>query len=64
MVLVSDGFFVPGSGAPREVGRFFAMTMSLPLELQMVLSHRAFGSGRDVVKYTSSELAFRWAAKQ
>jgi len=42
-----------------EAKRFFTISASLPLELQMVLCNRLFGSGKDLVKSVDSEPGFR-----
>ena len=39
--------------------RFFAIASQLPLELQMVLCHRAFGSRKDLILIKHSEPAFK-----
>ena len=39
--------------------RFFSITSQLPMELQMVLSHRAFGSNKTIVLKNNSEPAFK-----
>ena len=43
--------------------RFFGMISRLPMELQMIVCRRAFGSSKDRVRMADSELAFRNIAK-
>ena len=40
--------------------RFLRVSARLPLELQMVLCNRVFGSGRNGIRSRDSELGFRW----
>jgi len=49
---------------PSPVARFFHITVQLPMELQMVLCNRVFGSGKDNVLTKCSEPAFRKLAHQ
>lgn len=44
----------------RAAARFFAISTRLPLDLQMVLCNRMFGSERDVIASRDSEPAFKW----
>jgi len=43
--------------------RFFSIAAQLPLELQMVLCSRMFGSPRVIVPKKYSEQGFRWLAR-
>jgi hypothetical protein len=43
--------------------RFFKITKGLPMELQMVLCYRVFGSGKENIKSKHSEAAFKHLAK-
>jgi hypothetical protein len=43
--------------------RFFGIMLRLPMELQMMISHRAVGSMRDFIQGSVSERAFRDLAK-
>jgi len=44
-------------------GRFFSITQRLPMELQMVICHHCFGSSKQNITSTVSEVAFRSLAK-
>jgi len=71
IVLLCDEFFAlrgegqEGSAWPEEpenttaARSFLRVAVGLPMELQMVLCHRACGSGGILVSRTDSELAFR-----
>ena len=48
---------------PSAVLRFFVIAKSLPLDLQMVLCHRAVGSMRQNILHKDSEAAFHFLAK-
>ena len=39
--------------------RFFSIAHTLPMELQMILCHRAVGSNQEIILSQSSELAFQ-----
>jgi len=54
-------FFTEPHGS-LSARRFFRMATSLPIELQMVLSHRHSSSGKDVILTGASETAFRHLA--
>jgi len=43
--------------------RFFAIARRLPMELQMIVSHRAIGSGKDGILSKDSEAAFKSLAR-
>ena len=60
VVFLSDEFVVVAGGT-NEVNtkRFWFMGMQLPMELQMVLCNRMFGSAKDLVLTKYSEPAFR-----
>ena len=68
MIFLSDDFLAM-SPAPQGkatewdltvgVRRFFAIAVKLPMDLQMVLCNRIFGSGKDIVLTKSSEPGFR-----
>jgi len=54
----------PEANSPSiAAARFFRVTLELPLELQMVLCHRMFGSTKDVIRSKDSEGAFKRLAK-
>jgi len=63
MVFFTDGFLAVGERTPPRVAMFLEMCSRLPLELQMTLCNRMFGSGKDVVRSTDSEPGFRWLAR-
>jgi ankyrin repeat protein len=42
---------------------FFDMMSKLPMELQMVLCYRVFGSGKEIIKSKDSEIAFKSLAR-
>jgi ankyrin repeat protein len=60
IVYFTDGYLkTENSDDSRE--RFFLISKQLPLDLQMVLSNRVFGSSKDVVLSRDSEAGFRSA---
>ena len=64
VVFFSDGFLeLPKSPLNGETRRFFAICSRLPLELQMVISNRVFGSGKDAILSRDSEAGFKWVAR-
>jgi len=48
---------------PLEVGRFLKVCARLPLELQMTVCCRVFGSPKDVVPSRDAESGFQWLAR-
>jgi len=64
MVFFADGFLKPSVVEPPGLGdqvlRFLRLAAKLPLELQMLLSHRVFNSGGDIILQKDSESGFRW----
>ena len=46
-----------------KVGRFFAICAALPLDLQMLLCNRVFGSPKDFILSGCSESGFKWLAR-
>jgi hypothetical protein len=44
--------------------RFFSMVQKLPMELQMVLCYRAYGSSKEYILSKKSEAAFISLARQ
>jgi len=44
-------------------GRFFKITSRLPLEIQMVICHRMYGSTESIVISRDSEPGFHWLAR-
>ena len=63
MLFFTDHFVMLRETADARSGRFFVMVSRLPLELQMVLCNRIFGSGKDIVQTKFSEPSFRWLAR-
>ena len=65
-VLLCDGFlrlnqvssFLSNS-VQNDSERFFSIAQKLPMELQMILCHRAVGSNQEVILSQSSEPAFQ-----
>ena len=49
----------PSSDTTKKAARFFQIAQSLPMELQMVLCSRVFGSSKDIVLTKHSEPAFK-----
>ena len=64
MVFHSDGFVAPGHRAPARSKSFFAIASQLPLELQMVLCNRVYGSPKDLVASKHSETGFWWLMRK
>jgi len=64
VVFYSDSFLRLGNTTPPNVRRFMEISSHLPLELQMLLCNRMFGSEHDTISLKSSEPAFTWLAKQ
>lgn len=69
VVFHADGFVrLAGGGSQSQVAgsenarRFFTVTSRLPLELQMIVCSRLFGSPREIVPSRDSEWGFRWLA--
>ena len=59
VVFFSDGFATATKATPPPVARFFEICVRLPLDLQMVLCNRAFGSSREIVSFRDSEPGFK-----
>jgi len=60
VVFYSDSFVVMNEKlAHSDTRRFFRMTSRLPLDLQMVLCNRIFGSPRDIILSRDSEPGFQ-----
>jgi len=64
-VFLCDGFLQlkPASHPTAAATRFFAITVMLPMELQMVLCHRAVGSMKQTILHKDSEAAFKSLAR-
>jgi len=63
VVFYSDDFIAEKSETPDETRRFFKINAQLPLDLQMVLCNRMFGSGVNIVLSRDSEPGFRWLSR-
>lgn len=68
VVFLCDGFLqitdsFPESLDPKAL-RFFRIMRSLPMELQMIVCHRAVGSKGTVIAAKVAELAFRLLARK
>jgi len=64
VVFHSDSFVVVNEKtADPDTRRFFRITSQLPLDLQMVLCNRIFGSPRDIILSRDSEPGFRLLAR-
>ena len=68
IIFLSDDFLVikktpvnadEGNDDPNKLKRFFNITRVLPIELQMVVCNRLFGSARDLIRAVRSEAAFK-----
>jgi len=61
IVLFTDDFVRPQPHLDRQSpeSRFLLIARKLPLELQMVLSNRTYGSFTDIVPFRNSETAFK-----
>ena len=62
MVFVSDGLLQIKDTKTTPAARFFSITRSLPLELQMVLCYRVVRSAKEIIPGNESEVAFKWLA--
>ena len=63
VVFYTDSFIAPGPNVSRQTKRFFEVCSRLPLELQMVICNRLFGSPLTSVLSKDSEPAFMWLAR-
>jgi len=63
LVFHSDDFVVINERASSFTRRFFNITSQLPLDLQMVLCNRIFGSQRDIILSKYSEPYFKCLAR-
>jgi len=59
VVLHCDGYLRFHPECPDKVARFLSITAQLPMELQMVVCNRAFGSMRTMIPKKDSDAAFR-----
>jgi len=63
VVFFTDEFLRLGMGAPEATTRFYHICSQVPLELQMTLCNRMFGSAKDLIMSRDSEPAFKWLAR-
>lgn len=63
LVFYSDGFVRASGTTPPATSKFLAISSQLPLDLQMVLCNRVFGSSKNIVRTKHSELGFKWLAR-
>jgi len=66
MVFLCDDYLnLKTAAAPqdRHAARFFVMASALPMELQMIVCHKVFGSARENIHSRESEAAFKRLAK-
>jgi len=63
VVFVSDGLLQINDTTPSPAARYFSIARRLPLELQMVLSHRQAGSRKEIIPGKDSEVAFKSLAQ-
>ena len=63
VVFAADGFVRSTEQTPAPISRFFTITSRVPLEIQMILCNRLFGSARSVVRSRDSEPGFRWLSR-
>lgn len=63
VVFLTDNFVALKPETPNHVIRFLGISQRLPLELQMVLCNRVFGSGKNLVLIRHSEPGFRWLGR-
>jgi len=60
VVFYSDNFLEQGGETSAALARFLGICARMPLELQMVICNRAYGSARNIVPSRDSEPGFRW----
>jgi hypothetical protein len=63
VVFLSEGLLRVTPGPLTSARRFFAIMLRLPMELQMIISHRAAGFMRNNIPTTASEPEFRALAR-
>ena len=65
VVFVSDGLLqINDTTTTTPAARYFSIARRLPLELQMVLSHRVVESRKDIIPGKDSEVAFKELAER
>ena len=63
IIFISDGVLrINGQLGLTPEGRFFSIASRLPMELQMILCHRVFGSVKNNIPSRDSERAFKHLA--
>ena len=63
VVFHADNFLEMRADCPLDPQRFFRICAQLPLDLQMVVCHRMFGSPKNIVLSFASEPGFKWLAR-
>jgi len=63
IIFLCDGILRLNQTIPAPATRFFGIASQLPMELQMILCHRTFGSGKQNIVNKDSEAAFKGLAK-
>lgn len=63
VVFFADGFLRATAATPPETERFLVICSRLPLDLQMVLCNRLYGSAKSIVPGRDSEPGFRWLGR-
>ena len=61
--LCDDYLRIRGAESKSEVARFFRIASRLPMELQMMICHRVYGSAKENIPSKNSEPAFKNLAK-
>ena len=64
VIFVSDGLLQTNDTTSSPVARFFNISRSLPLELQMIVCYRVAGSAKEIIHGKHSEAAFKDLAKR
>jgi len=59
VVFLSDGLLQVSDATPSTAARFFTIANQLPLELQMLICHKAVGLNKEIIPGKDSEIAFR-----
>jgi len=59
VIFICDGLLTVKKGTLKKLSRFFAISKRLPMEVQMMLCNRVFGSMKDSILSKISEPAFK-----
>jgi hypothetical protein len=59
LILFSDDYFALRANSNPKIKRFLTIGARLPMDLQMALANRAYGSAKDIVSIGDSEDAFK-----